>query len=172
MEAGASLEPTRLPVGDRHILLPHLTPKRLLHRDLHRWAHVTTLEHKRSAYYIFYLSGEIDDARLQELAEESRQYISSSIDYARLPELSDELRQALPAEDKFGLPTVSLELSRDSILHDAAWKDMPDLVGALLKSGAPATMKGRNESPLHRAAAAGNVNIIQGRVKEDEETPG
>lgn len=117
---GATIDPMRLPVGDRHVLWPHLTPPELTH------------EH-------------------------------GDIDYTRLPELADlpeEHRRRLLGRDYYGLPQLSNSMRLSSILHDAVLKDMPEVVRALLDSGAsPQTAVRSLTTPLHVAAATGNEEM-------------
>ena len=127
LERGASLDPMRIPVGDRHALWPHLTPDDLL-------------------------------------------FGSGDIDYRRLPDLPDSYREKLP---EFGLrspihdirvkyPTISLVMTRLSLLHDAVLKDMPDLVLTLLRNGvSPITAVRENMTPLHVAVRTGNYEIAK-----------
>ena len=118
---GASIDPMRLPVGDRHVLWPHLTPTGLMHPH-------------------------------------------GDIDYTRLPELADlpqEQRRRLLGRDHYGLPQLSNSMRLSSILHDAVLKDMPEVVGALLASGAsPQTAIRSRTTPLHVAAATGNEEMV------------
>ena len=122
LQRGATIDPMRIPVGDRHILWPHLTPPGL-----------------------------------------TRDY--GDLDYTRLPELShlpDGQRKRLYELNDFDLPQLSNAMEYPSIFHDAVLKDMPDVVRALVDSGAsPQTSVRLRMTPLHFAVAMDNIEMAE-----------
>ena len=156
LERGGSIDPLRIPIGDRHALWPHLTPKKLL----------------------------FDSGDIEHRLPGPRDWYSDSgdIDYRRLPDLPDWYKELLPEYggawgftpyyckgwDKRRVyhPTVSVVTRSSSLLHDAVLKRMPDLVEALLKSGVDpmtAVRSGFEQTltPLHLALALGDYNTAQ-----------
>ena len=81
---------------------------------------------------------------------------------AAVSDLNRTLRRALPGYGSWDGPNQPLSGAALSIslLHDAAFKGVPVVVEALLKSGAsPTTAVRCAGTPLHFAAAQGNVDI-------------
>lgn len=122
LQRGATIDPMRIPVGDRHILWPHLTPPELM-----------------------------------------RDY--GDLDYTRLPELSHlpyGQRKRLYELNDFDLPPLSNAMEYPSILHDAVVKDVPDVVRALVDSGAsPQTSVRLRMPPLHFAVVLDNTEMAE-----------
>lgn len=119
--AGAVIDPSRIPVSDRHLMWPHLTPLELLRP-----------------------TGDLDNHKL--------------------PDVPQAMRAALPKYDEWEIthPLFSWSASMSSLLHDAAFKDMPVVVEALLKSGASPMTAVRNvATPLHFAAVQGNLELAR-----------
>ena len=117
LERGTSIDPRRIPVGDRHQLWPHLTPARYL-RD------------------------------------------TGNIDYYLLPDMNERLREALPPYDKWAdYPPYSPAISSPTLLHDAVLKGSSVVVQALLESGALPMTASRYPTPLHFAAAQGDLEM-------------
>ena len=121
LESGATIDPLRLPVGERHVLWPHLTPPQLL-------------------------------------------YDNGNINYYRLSNLPELFRSTMPPEEgpwqDSGRP-ISPNARRHTLLHDAVFKRAPEVVEALLGSGANPTTAVRNycPTPLHCAADVGDEEI-------------
>ena len=87
------------------------------------------------------------------------------LDYTRLPELShlpDGQRKRLYELNDFDLPQLSNAMEYPSILHDAVVKDMPDVVRALVDSGAnPQTSVRLRMPPLHFAVVLDNTEMAE-----------
>lgn len=131
LEHGANLDPLRIPVGDRHVLWPHLTPTDLL-------------------------------------------LPTGDIDYAKLPGLPESMKKQLPKKDRWNHSPLNYVVTRNSLLHDAVNKEMPQLVEILLKHDASPDTAVRNYfPPLHLAAGLGNRELVDILLQygADLETP-
>ena len=81
--------------------------------------------------------------------------------YEKLPDLPDDRKRLLPKTDSNGFPTVNTATYHDSILQDAVWKDLPDLVEFLLDNGVSASRAAGSYPPLQIAALTGNLEMIK-----------
>lgn len=126
LENGATVEPRRIRVGDRHVLWPHLTPGKHL-------------------------------------------YDNGDLNYYRVSDLPEWLRRAMPPErlgegDEHPMSPIDF---LPTLLHDAATKDSPVVVQAMLGSGAnPTPAVRRCPPPLHFAVQQGRLEIAGMLLKQ------
>ena len=137
LRTGASIDPMRLPIQDRHVLWPHLTPPSVLMP-----------------------SGDLDDEEL--FLKDGRAVYQTSTGEFDLPESVVEELKTNPqvAGDHQRMSLVTREST--SILHDAIDKDLDWLVAQLLQtgvSGTPSTHYYR--PPMHLAVDLGNVPVLE-----------
>ncbi len=138
LDAGAAIDPARLPIQDRHVLWPHLTPPSVLMPN-----------------------GDIDDEKLF-LRKNGRAVSVTQHGEFDLPESVAEELKANP-QTRGWLQRASLVVTGDNtILHDAIRKDMVRLVERLLDAGASLTPASRGGLPLlHWASRHGKIAVAE-----------
>ncbi|MCY4583270.1 MAG: ankyrin repeat domain-containing protein [Chloroflexi bacterium] len=154
-QRGATLDPMRLPVEERHILWPHLTPVEFL---------MPSGDIDEVKVFLGITRGERHDTGLWRTVWRNAQG-RLGMKEGELPPPGDQ-RRSLPESARSALELASRTewqphhqskyVNASSMLHDAVEKDMIDLVEFLLLHGvsmAPVSHSGG--TPLHRASACG-----------------